>query len=137
MTANTTMLDKQKKRLLSLTLGSKKKLLPLVLPQNKVNLSLIVSSTKIFSSKSSPSIAPKKQFNFLQVDLSSKLASNRKLISNKCKKCLENNLYLYYSAEDYKLDSYLKKQTIVTPKGCSTSATTDTLAAASKKPLEK
>jgi len=65
------------------------------------------------------------------VDLSSKLASNGKLTSNECKKHLENNLCLYYGAEDHKLDFCLKKQTIVSPKGCSASAT------ASKKPLEK
>jgi len=71
------------------------------------------------------------------VDLSSKLASNGKLTSNKRKKHLEYNLYLYYGAEDHKLDSYSKKQTTVSPKGHGASATTDTLAAVSKKPLEK
>jgi len=71
------------------------------------------------------------------VDLSSKLTSNGKLTSDEHKKCLKNNLYLYCSAGDYKLDSCPKKQIIVSPKGCSTSATADTLAAASEKPLEK
>ena len=71
------------------------------------------------------------------MDLSSKLASNGKLTSDKHKKHLKNNLYLYYGAGDYKLDFCLKKQTTVTPKGCGTSATGDPLAAVSEKPLEK
>ena len=71
------------------------------------------------------------------MDLSSKLASNGKLISDEHKKCLKNNLYLYCSAEDHKLDSYSKKQTTVSSKGCSASATANTLVAASKKPSEK
>jgi len=71
------------------------------------------------------------------VDFSSKLASNGKLTSNECKKHLENNLCLYYSARDHKLDFYLKKQTTVSPKGCGASATADTLAAVSEKPLKK
>jgi len=71
------------------------------------------------------------------VDLSSKLASNGKLTSDKHKKHFENNLYLYCSAEDHKLDSYPKKQTMVSPKGYSASVTADTLAAASEKPSEK
>jgi len=69
------------------------------------------------------------------VDLSSKLASNSKLTSAECKKCLKNNLCLYYSAEDYKLDSCPKKQTTVSPKDCGASATADTPAAASEKPF--
>ena len=100
-------------------------------PQNKANLSLVASSTKNSSSKLSLSSTPKKQPNTLQVDLSSKLASNGKLTSNECKKCLENNLCLYYSIEDHKLDFYPKKQTMVSPKGCGASAT------AFEKPLEK
>jgi len=71
------------------------------------------------------------------VDLSSKLTSNGKLTSDKHKKHLKNNLCLYYSAGDHKLDSYPKKQTMVMPKGHGALATADTLAAASKKPLEK
>jgi len=71
------------------------------------------------------------------VDLSSKLASNSKLTSDEHKKHLENNLYLYCGAGDYKLDSCPKKQTMVSSKSCSASATADTLAAASEKPLEK
>jgi len=59
------------------------------------------------------------------------LASNGKLTSDERKKWLENNLYLYCSAGDHKLDSYPKKQTTVTLKSCGTSATT------SKKSLEK
>jgi len=59
------------------------------------------------------------------------------LTSDKCKKYLENNLCLYCSAGDYKLDSYSKKQTIVTPKSCGASATADLLVAASEKSLEK
>jgi len=71
------------------------------------------------------------------VDLSSKLASNGKLTSDECKKRLENNLCLYCGAGDHKLDSCPKKQTTVSPKSCSASATADTPAAASEKPLEK
>jgi len=71
------------------------------------------------------------------VDLSSKLASNGKLTSDECKKHLENNLCLYCSAEDHKLDFCPKKQTTVSFKGCSTSATADTPEAVSEKPLEK
>ena len=78
-------------------------------PQNKANPSLMASSTKNSSSKSSLSPAPKKQPNTLWVDLSSKLASNSKLTSDKHKKCLKNNLCLYYSVGDHKLDSYPKK----------------------------
>ena len=105
--------------------------------QSKANLSLAASSAKNFPSKSSPSPTPKKQPNTPQVDLSSKLASNGKLTSDECKKRLENNLCLYCSAGDHKLDSCPKKQTTVSLKGCSASMTADTLAAASKKPLEK
>ena len=108
-----------------------------VAPQNKANTSIVASFAK--SSPSKPSLSPtsKKQSNSLQVDLSFKLASNGKLTSDEHKKCLENNLYLYYGAEDHKLDSCPKKQTMVTPKGCSTSATVDSLAVTSKKPSEK
>jgi len=67
----------------------------------------------------------------LTVDLSFKLASNGKLTSNKCKKHLENNLYLYCGTEDHKLDFCSKKQTMVSPKSYSASAT------ASEKPSEK
>jgi len=97
--------------------------------QNKANLSLVASSAKNSFPKSSPSSAPKKQPNTSRMDLSSKLASNGKLTSDKHKKCLENNLCLYCSAEDHKLDSC--------PKGRSTSATPDTPAAVSEKPSEK
>ena len=69
----------------------------------------MASSTKTTFSKLSPYSAPKKQFNSPQVDLSSKLASNSKLTSDKYKKYLENNLYLYCGVEDHKLDSYPKK----------------------------
>ena len=105
--------------------------------QSKANLSLAASSAKNSSSKPPPSPAPKKQPNTPQVDLSSKLASNSKLTSDKHKKCLENNLYLYCDAGDHKLNSYPKKQTMVTPKGHSTLATADTPVAASEKPSEK
>ena len=105
--------------------------------QNKANLFLAASSAKNSSFKPSLSPAPKKQPNTPQVDLSSKLASNGKLTSDECKKHLENNLYLYCGAGDYKLDSCPKKQTTVSPKGCGASATADTLAAASEKPSEK
>ena len=102
--------------------------------QSKANPSSAASSAKNLPFKSSPSPVPKKQSNTPSVDLSSKLASNGKLTS---KKRLENNLCLYYGAGDHKLDSCSKKQTTVSPKGHGASATTDTLAAASKKPLEK
>ena len=92
--------------------------------QNKANPSLAASSAENPSSKPSLSSASKKQLNTPRVDLSSKLASNSKLISDKCKKCLKNNLYLYYGTRDHKLDSCSKKQTTVSPKGHSASATT-------------
>ena len=105
--------------------------------QSKANPSLAASSAKNPFSKPSPSPAPKKQPNPPQVDLSSKLASNGKLTSDKHKKHLENNLCLYCGAGDHKQDYYSKKQTIVSPKGHSASTTANTLAVASKKPLEK
>jgi len=105
--------------------------------QSKANLSPVASSTKNPFSKPSPSPAPKKQPNTLQVDLFSKLASNGKLTSDERKKRLKNNLYLYCGAGDHKLDSCPKKQTMVSPKGCGASATANTLAAASEKPSEK
>jgi len=77
--------------------------------QNKANTPLAAPSTKNPFSKLSLSPAPKKQPNTLQVDLSSKLASNGKLTSDKCKKCLKNNLCLYCGAGDHKLDSCSKK----------------------------
>ena len=107
---------------------------PAIASQNKVNLSLVAPSTKNFSFKSPTS---KKQSDSLQVDLSSKLDSNGKLTSNKCKKYLENNLCLYCRARDYKLDFCSKKQTMVTPKDCGASATADPWAAVSKKLSEK
>ena len=91
-------------------------------PQNKANTSLVALSAKNSFSKSSPSPALKKQPNTLWVDLSSKLASNGKLTSDKHKKHLENNLCLYCGARDYKLDFCPKKQTMVTPKSHSASA---------------
>jgi len=105
--------------------------------QNKANSAPAVSFAKNPPSKSSPSPAPKKQPNTLQVVLSSKLANNGKLTSNECKKRLENNLCLYCGAGDHKLDSCPKKQTTVSPKGRSASATADTLVATSEKPSEK
>ena len=71
------------------------------------------------------------------MDLSSKLASNSKLTSDERKKYLENNLCLYYGVEDNKLNSCPKKQTTVSPKSYSASATANTLVAVSKKPSEK
>jgi len=59
------------------------------------------------------------------------------LTSDKHKKHLKNNLCLYYGAGDHKLDFYPKKQTTVSPKSCSASATADPPAAASKKLSEK
>ena len=105
--------------------------------QSKANPSPAASSAKNPSSKPSPSPAPKKQPNTPRVDLSFKLASNGKLTSNERKKHLENNLCLYCSAGDHKLDSCPKKQTTVSPKGRSASATADTPVAASEKPSEK
>ena len=110
---------------------------PAMASQNKTNSAPAISFTKNSSPKSSLSSALKKQPNTLQVDLSSKLASNGKLTSDERKKHLKNNLYLYYSARDHKLDSYPKKQTMVSPKGCDASATADIPAAASEKPSEK
>ena len=71
------------------------------------------------------------------MDLTSKLASNGKLISDEHKKHLGNNICLYCSARDYKLDFCSKKQTTVTPKSYGASATADSLATTSKKPLKK
>ena len=105
--------------------------------QSKANSSPAALSAKNPSSKPSPSPAPKKQPNTPRVDLSSKLASNRKLTSDEHKKYLENNLCLYCGAEDHKLDSCPKKQTMVSSKGRGASATADTPAAVSKKSLEK
>jgi len=105
--------------------------------QNKANSSPVALSTKNSSPKSSPSPAPKKQPNTPWVNLSSKLASNGKLTSDESKKHLENNLCLYCGARDHKLDSCPKKQTMVSPKGCSASATADTLVAVSEKSSEK
>ena len=82
--------------------------------QNKTNSSPVASSTKNPSSKSFLSPTPKKQSNTLQVDLSSKLASNSKLTSDEYKKRLKNNLCLYCSTGDHKLDFCPKKQTMVT-----------------------
>ena len=105
--------------------------------QSKANPSPAASSAKNPSSKPSLSPAPKKQPNTPQVDPSSKLASNGKLTSDEHKKRLENNLYLYCSAGDHKLDSCPKKQTTVSPKGRGALATADIPAATSKKPSEK
>ena len=105
--------------------------------QSKANLSLMALFTKNLSSKLSPSSAPKKQPNTLQMNFSSKLASNGKLTSDERKKYLENNICLYCGVEDHKLDFCLKKQTTVSPKDHSASATANTPAAASEKLLEK
>jgi len=105
--------------------------------QSKANSSPAALPTKNSSSKPSLSPTPKKKPNTLRVDLSSKLASNGKLTSDERKKCLKNNLCLYCGAGDHKLDSCPKKQTTVSLKGHGASATTDTPAATSEKPLEK
>ena len=97
---------------------------PATASQNKVNLALATLSAKNSSPKSSLFPAPKKQPNTPWVDLSSKLANNGKLTSDKHKKYLKNNLCFYYSARDHKLDSCPKKQTKVSPKGHSALATT-------------
>ena len=75
--------------------------------QSKANTSLVALSAKSSPSNISFSTS-KKQFNSLQMDLFSKLANNGKLTSDKHKKHLENNLYLYCSAGNHKLDSYSK-----------------------------
>ena len=105
--------------------------------QNKASPSSMASSTKSPLSKLSLFYTLKKQSNSLQVDLSSKLASNSKLTSNEHKKCLENNLYLYCSAGDHKLDSCPKKQTTVTFKDHSALATANSLIVAFEKTSEK
>ena len=131
---NAIMPSRQKKRLLSLTPRNKGKLLPLIMPwPSRIRQTHLWQPYLLRNSLPSLSLspAPRKQSNSLWVDLSSKLANNGKLISDKYKKHLKNNLYFYCGAGDHKLDSCFKKQTMVTPKGCSTSATT------SKKPLEK
>ena len=99
--------------------------------QSKANPSPVASSAKNPSSKPSLSPASKKQPNTPQVDFSSKLTSNE------CKKWLKNNLCLYCSAGDHKLDFCPKKQTTVSSKDHGASATADIPAAASKKSLEK
>ncbi len=71
------------------------------------------------------------------MNLSFKLANNGKLTSDKHKKYLENNLCLYYNTKDYKLNSCLKKQTIVTSKSCDASTIANPPAATSKKLLKK
>ena len=96
---------------------------PATVSQNKANLAPVTSSAKNSSPKSSLSSAPKKQPNTPWVDLSSKLASNSKLTSDKHKKYLKNNLCFYCSAGDHKLDFCPKKQTMVSSKGHSASAT--------------
>ena len=104
--------------------------------QNKANTSSVASSAKLFfSNVLSPAL--KKQSNSSYINFSSKLANNSKLTSDKHKKYLKYNLCLYYSTGDYKLDSYSKKQTTVTPKGHSISVATNSLAAVSEKSLEK
>ena len=77
--------------------------------QNQMNLSLAASFIKTFFFKPSLFFASKKQSNSLWVDLSSKLANNSKLTIDKHKKHLKNNLYLYCSVRDHKLDSCPKK----------------------------
>jgi len=86
-----------------------------------------------FSFSNTLSSAPEKQSNSLWINLSFKLASNGKLTSDEHKKCLKNNLCLYCSAGDHKLDSCPKKQTMVILKCCGVSANADPLVAASKK----
>ena len=66
-----------------------------------------------------------------------KLANNGKLTSDEFKKYLKNNLCLYYSIKDCKLNFCSKKQIIVTFKDYSTSVAANTFTAIFKKPLEK
>jgi len=77
--------------------------------QSKANTPPVAPFAKNLSSKLSPSPTPKKQPNTPWVDLSSKLASNGKLTSDKRKKCLKNNLCLYCGTGDHKLDFCPKK----------------------------
>jgi len=77
--------------------------------RSKANTPPVAPSAKNLSFKSSPSPTPKKQPNTPWVDLSSKLASNSKLTSDKRKKHLENNLCLYCNTGDHKLDFCSKK----------------------------
>jgi len=77
--------------------------------QNKANLSLVASFAKSSPFKLLLLSTPKKQSNSLWVDLSSKLANNSKLTSDKYKKCLKNNLCLYCGVGDCKLDFCSKK----------------------------
>lgn len=79
--------------------------------------------------------ALKKQSSFLQEDILSKLANNSKLISDKYKKRVDNNLCFYYKIRDYKLDS--KKQFSVTSKSHSTQAATTSATATVEKSSEK
>ena len=81
--------------------------------QNNANTSLVALSTKSSLSKLSLSPAPKKQSNSLQIDLSSKLASNSKLTSDKHKKCLKNNLCLYYGTRDHKYYDTVKSEAVI------------------------
>jgi len=59
------------------------------------------------------------------------------LTSDEHKKRLENNICLYCSVGDHKLDFCPKKQTMVSPKDRGALATADTLVAVSEKPSEK
>jgi len=111
----------------------------LVMPwsfRGKANISSAASATKSFPFNVSSS-TPKKKFNSLQIEFSSKLANNSKLTNNKHKKHFKNNLYLYYSVGDYKLNFYSKKQTTIISKGYSTSAATNPSVAVSQKLSEK
>ena len=77
------------------------------------------------------------KYNYKCYHTRHKLASNDKLTSDKHKKHFENNLCLYCGARDHKLNFCPKKQTTVTSKSHSTSATANTLVVASEKLLEK
>ena len=110
---------------------------PAMASQNKANTPLVASSAENLSSKSSLFSTPKKQLNTPWMNLSSKLANNSKLTSDERKKHLKNNLCLYCSVGDHKLDSCPKKQTTVTLKGHGALTTADPQAAASEKPSEK
>jgi len=88
-----------------------------VVSQNKANILPAASSTKLtLSNVLSPTF--KKQSNSLWLDLFSKLANNGKLTSDECKKHLKNNMCLYCSIGNYKLDFYFKKQIMATFRNC-------------------
>lgn len=140
MIASVIMYSRWRKRLSSLTHRSKDSSATNIIDfQNWSNQSPVASSAKFLSFKTSNSSSStsKKHSNSLQINLSSKLANNSKLTSNKYKKWLNNDLCLYYGAESHKLDFYSKKQIIVSSKRHSISAAANPSITTSEKPSEK